>query len=585
MSDISTKLSLPYIQPSQAQKHVTHNEGMRRLDTLVQLMVLANDVASPPASPLDGDGYILPSGSTGSWAGHDESIAVFDGGSWVFYTPNSGWIAWVHSAGVQLVFDGGHWVSSTNAMDFQNLDLVGIATSADATNRLAVSSEATLLTHAGAGHQLKLNKSGPTDTASLLFQTNWSGRAEMGTTGSDNFEIKVSNDGVTFHQSIIADSATGRVQFPSGVDGITISDFGTGPLLTTDYSAAKGINLVANSTGLLGNNYNYPAEFVYDPITTPNLPASFSFSGYHSGTVQMEEILPVDPNQIYRLTSYIRQEGLSGDWSAFSHAEKHSQYMGLICLDSDKNVISAHHHMRYKHGGTDSLTTLAAPLTPGDTSISLIDSAGWNESESPTYKRGVIIFGYQSGSGQRYDDYSRFVKFNMFDLGQVNKTSHVVTLNQALPSSMGNPDDPSGTWPAGTKIANCSSGASYKYTFYSGLYVPNVDQWYHTTSYMGGLDTSGTNSTLNFSPGTSFVKPFWLPNYTNRSGGYSGHPDTGSSHKVWFTGVTVLPEPHAVQSKVLAGVNAGSVEIKVPVSDFTTGDISLNPASINITEV
>ena len=30
MSDRSANLSLPYIQPSQAQKHITHNEAVRR---------------------------------------------------------------------------------------------------------------------------------------------------------------------------------------------------------------------------------------------------------------------------------------------------------------------------------------------------------------------------------------------------------------------------------------------------------------------------------------------------------------------------------------------------------------------------
>jgi hypothetical protein len=32
MSTVSPNLSLPYIQQNQAQKHVTHNEGMRLLD-------------------------------------------------------------------------------------------------------------------------------------------------------------------------------------------------------------------------------------------------------------------------------------------------------------------------------------------------------------------------------------------------------------------------------------------------------------------------------------------------------------------------------------------------------------------------
>jgi hypothetical protein len=62
MSDATTHLLLPYILAAQAQKHVTHNEALRILDGLVQLSVLDRDLAAPPASPADGDRYIVASG-------------------------------------------------------------------------------------------------------------------------------------------------------------------------------------------------------------------------------------------------------------------------------------------------------------------------------------------------------------------------------------------------------------------------------------------------------------------------------------------------------------------------------------------
>ncbi|KKM25255.1 hypothetical protein LCGC14_1596850, partial [marine sediment metagenome] len=51
MSDVSANLTLPFLQPSQAQKHVTHNEALQRLDLLVQLSVLDRDLTAPPGSP------------------------------------------------------------------------------------------------------------------------------------------------------------------------------------------------------------------------------------------------------------------------------------------------------------------------------------------------------------------------------------------------------------------------------------------------------------------------------------------------------------------------------------------------------
>jgi hypothetical protein len=85
----------------------------------------------------------------------------------------------------------------------QNIGEVGVNTTADTINRLSVAAEATLLTHAGAGHQLKVNKAVASDTASLLFQTGSPARAEMGTTGTDDFAIKVSPDGVVYEEAVV----------------------------------------------------------------------------------------------------------------------------------------------------------------------------------------------------------------------------------------------------------------------------------------------------------------------------------------------------------------------------------------------
>ena len=57
-------LSLPYIMPSQAQKHVTHNEALRALDILVQLAVLDRDLTVPPSAPDEGDRHIVAAAAT-----------------------------------------------------------------------------------------------------------------------------------------------------------------------------------------------------------------------------------------------------------------------------------------------------------------------------------------------------------------------------------------------------------------------------------------------------------------------------------------------------------------------------------------
>ncbi|MEM7302519.1 MAG: DUF2793 domain-containing protein [Pseudomonadota bacterium] len=209
-------LVLPYIMPSQAQKHVTHNEAIRKLDALVQLAVVDRTLTAPPASPTDGGRYIIASPATGDWLGRENQLAAWQDGAWAYFTPQSGWLARAINENTTLVFDGSAWVSASTQSSFSTL---GINGSADLTNRLTVSSPATLFNHEGDGHQFKVNKNTPTDTASLLFQTGFSGRAEMGLAGSDDFSFKVSPDGSQFYDAIAIDRSNGTVSFPSGVSG------------------------------------------------------------------------------------------------------------------------------------------------------------------------------------------------------------------------------------------------------------------------------------------------------------------------------------------------------------------------------
>ncbi len=92
--------------------------------------------------------------------------------------------------------------------------LLGVNATADATTKFVVAAAASLFNHAGNGHQHKINKAAAADTASLLFQTATSGRAEMGTAGDDDFHFKVSADGSTWKEAIVIDRTTGAVAMP-----------------------------------------------------------------------------------------------------------------------------------------------------------------------------------------------------------------------------------------------------------------------------------------------------------------------------------------------------------------------------------
>ena len=69
--DETTNLKLPYIAPSQAQKHVTHNEAIRALDALVQLSVTSRKLANAPRSRWKETGYVVPSKAVHAVGGQD----------------------------------------------------------------------------------------------------------------------------------------------------------------------------------------------------------------------------------------------------------------------------------------------------------------------------------------------------------------------------------------------------------------------------------------------------------------------------------------------------------------------------------
>ena len=213
----TANLNLPFILPAQAQKHVTHNEALQALDALVQLSVLSRSLTDPPDGPGEGERYLVPDGATGEWAGHSGRITAFLAGAWTLFAPRAGWIAYVEDEALLLGFDGAAWAKAGG--DRVNpADLVGVNTIADATNRLAVKSDAVLLSHddvtPGSGSiQLKLNKALPGGTSSLLCQTGWSGRAEFGLAGDDDFHLKVSPDGADWTEALRVDRVSGETAF------------------------------------------------------------------------------------------------------------------------------------------------------------------------------------------------------------------------------------------------------------------------------------------------------------------------------------------------------------------------------------
>ncbi len=111
----TTTLGLPLVQPSQAQKHVTVNEALVRLDAVAQLTVEVLDGAAPPSDPVEGSVYLIAGDTIGEWSGQGGSVAVRSNGGWVFVEPQAGWTAWDRELSRSLRYNGSEWISDAVA--------------------------------------------------------------------------------------------------------------------------------------------------------------------------------------------------------------------------------------------------------------------------------------------------------------------------------------------------------------------------------------------------------------------------------------------------------------------------------------
>ncbi len=212
--DNSENLNLPYIMPQQAQKHITHNEAIQMLDVVVQIGVVSDTISHPPEEPSNGERYIIPETASGEWAGKEKQLAAFQNGAWAFFIPQEGWSAWVQSKSVHLTWNGQEWQGQQH--DETSSNMLGINAQADSNNRLTVKSDSVLFSQddvtPGSGDiRTILNKASETNTASFLFQDNFSGRAEIGLVGNNNFAFKTSADGTAFNNSITIDAQESHI--------------------------------------------------------------------------------------------------------------------------------------------------------------------------------------------------------------------------------------------------------------------------------------------------------------------------------------------------------------------------------------
>lgn len=238
----SPRLDLPFVLPQQAQKHLTVNDALRRLDALVQTRVVSASLQQEPASAAEGALFVLPPGAAGARWGEMKpgALALFENGGFVELAAVAGQVAYVADTGGFLLFDGASWTD--RPFRPKQADMFGVNADPSAYNKLTVASDAELLTHdartPGSGDARKIiNKAAPGRTASVLFQSGWSGRAEIGLAGNDDLSIRVSADGGGFRDALRVSAASGRVAIGSGEPPVCALDV-AGPVRVAAFAKA-----------------------------------------------------------------------------------------------------------------------------------------------------------------------------------------------------------------------------------------------------------------------------------------------------------------------------------------------------------
>jgi hypothetical protein len=130
MSEQTTNLELPFLAAGQAQKHVTVNETLLRLDALTQICVESATLAVEPGAPADGARYILPAGKTGAaWdAMADGALAYYRDGAWEEIAPREGWLAFARDADLLYARDASAWALAHTFLGLGTAALVADAT-------------------------------------------------------------------------------------------------------------------------------------------------------------------------------------------------------------------------------------------------------------------------------------------------------------------------------------------------------------------------------------------------------------------------------------------------------------------------
>ena len=361
--------------------------------------------------------------------------------------------------------------------------------------------------------------------------------------------------------------------------------FKTRNLATEVYVQARGMNLVANGSGLTGDNTNF-SSMTYNSVESFAGGGSFTYNGPDANR-EIDEFIPVDPSRRYKYSYAIKL-------LSFSQAGETPNHYGLVdSYDTDGLSIQSYHVMKLPGSA---LTTLAVALAPGATTITLTSAVGWHNGAS-TASKYIAFYPYTNAQGYTYPFYTYTRNVTAADMWASGAISgNVITLRTPWAGS---------SYAIGTPVANAIAGGTYDYIAGSNVATPTV--WTVFSGSIGKLDsetftdpsitpvpasTGAYQSPSGFRWGTAFIKVGWLLSYNTPVGTANTAVDavtfetisTGSD-SMTFTG----SPPFAVTSTTLVpNLNADMVDglhaaafLQLTPGGTVVGNLTVNPGTLS----
>lgn len=109
MSEATPRFQLPFIIPGQAQKELFHNEALTQVDLTLHPAVEEAPLDEPPATPAEGQCWIIGAAPTGAWTSRPHQLAMWTEGGWRFVVPAVGMEIWNKAEALPMRWTGAGW--------------------------------------------------------------------------------------------------------------------------------------------------------------------------------------------------------------------------------------------------------------------------------------------------------------------------------------------------------------------------------------------------------------------------------------------------------------------------------------------